>query len=451
MNDEEQKKRLIDQGAEKLADALINLSLINEDADDLVKRLISTPKENIKRFKSKLAGLKRSKQFIHYGESFAFSRKLEGFLSDLQAGVSDPKTGVELVAGFFECDQAVLGHCDDSSGSVADVYKLTAREMFVHYASKCDNKAWLCDLLTDLYADDDYGIRDCLINAAGKFLPQENMRDLADRFWARSQKEKPDSSEERHWIYGVEFLARQLKDAKLFEKARLAAHSGVSVAACVDIAQVYLETGDAQTALSWVQRVPENEQFQLDERHELLLAIYEQLGQKEEMQDIAWRILRRRRSERNLEKLLKIIGEEERERVIDGQVQRIWDARQFSYPDADFLIEVGRMDDAERYILNFTEQLNGDCYTLLLPIAQGMEKAGYWLTAYVIYRALLESILGRAQSKYYNHGVRYLKKLDNLSSQITDWQKVMPYAVYKQELTKTHFRKKAFWTKYEGE
>jgi hypothetical protein len=61
-------------------------------------------------------------------------------LEDLKAGVSDPFTGVDLIASFYETDKGTIAHCDDSSGVVGDVYRFTAQELFVEYASRCPEK-----------------------------------------------------------------------------------------------------------------------------------------------------------------------------------------------------------------------------------------------------------------------------------------------------------------------
>jgi len=442
------KERLTELGAETLADALTELAVRSQDAADLVERLVATPKENIKRYKAKIAGLKRSRSFVPYGQSFEFSRKLKDLLADLQAGVNDPKTGVELVAEFFKCDKTVFERCDDSSGSIGDVFRMDARDLFAHYAAECADKSWLCDLLVTLHEDDDYGVRAVLIDSASKFLSDEHIRELAARCWGLADQEKQHSSEAKHWFFAIKSLARQMGDVALFEKVSLALWPELYAVTCMEIAQVYLETGDAQSALSWMEKSPPADQFRENERDQLLLGIYETLGDRQNMADTAWLIFLRQRSGSNLEMLLEIIGESERERVIDEQSRRILHGKLFSSSDAVFLIEAGRLDDAEKHILQHAEQLDGDSYTGLLPLAQNMEKAEYWLAAYVIYRALLESILKRALSKYYHHGVRYLKKLDKLSPKITDWREVMHHDTYKQELTKTHFRKKAFWSKY---
>jgi hypothetical protein len=60
---------------------------------------------------------------------------------------------------------------------------------------------------------------------------------------------------------------------------------------------------------------------------------------------------------------------------------------------------------------------------------------------------LLESILSRAQSRHYHHGVRYPKKLDGLAAKIGDWRGVLPHDEYKKALLAAYGRKRRFWSK----
>ena len=71
------KQKLIDLETESLADALLELAAQSGAADDLVERLIATPSKNIQRFREKLAGLKQSRRFIDWKQSFGFARKLD--------------------------------------------------------------------------------------------------------------------------------------------------------------------------------------------------------------------------------------------------------------------------------------------------------------------------------------------------------------------------------------
>ena len=90
-------------------------------------------KKTAHRYKAKLAGLKRRRRFISWNESAAFAHELEMLLEDLKSGVDDPRIGVELVTAFYEADSAVFEQCDDSSGSVGDVFRFDAKQYTFRY------------------------------------------------------------------------------------------------------------------------------------------------------------------------------------------------------------------------------------------------------------------------------------------------------------------------------
>ncbi len=445
--DVDRKKRLTDLGPEALADALLELAVRVDAAEDLIERLIATPKENIQRYKAKLAGLKRRQRFISWNESVFFAHELQMLLADLKSGVDDPRTGVELVTAFYKADSAVFEQCDDSGGTVGDVFGFDAKQLFVSYASRCHDKEWLSELVFDLNRKDDYGVRDTLVDCAGEYLPESKIRDLIERFQAAASRET-DEYKKRYWLLRVESLARQIKDAPLFEKTRLASWGKLSTAACLDIGRVYLDSGDAETALSWLQRVPAKETFQAQERDRLLLEIYGKMGDKQHQAEVAWRIFRRHRSIDALADLLKVIGHDQRDAVIEGEVAALLGDTSLSHSAAIFLVEIGHMDAAETYLLDRVDQLNGDFYGGLLPLCEAMETAGRQLCASIIYRALLDSILRRAQSKAYDHGARYLKTLDRFATSVSDWRGFEDHGTYVENLRQQHGRKRSFWSRY---
>jgi tetratricopeptide (TPR) repeat protein len=450
MKNGDRKNKLAALGAERLADELMTLTMSSDMVNDRVEMLIATPKENIQRFKAKLSGLKRATRFIERHESSAFADSLSHMLDNLQNGVDDPRTGVELVAAFFETDAAIINRCDDSDGSIGIVFRHEARDLFTHYASQCEDDAWLSDLLMRLLSQDDYGVRDCLVDSAGQFLSKDAMLFLARRFWkmAEPEKKQPDDVSYSHHLHAVMSLARQLGDARLYEKARRATWPNLSTACCTDIAQVYFETGDAETALSWIERIHKDDHVMMGERRELLLAIYEKLGKTDKAAEIAWDTFLAYRNTERLDELCRIIGEDQRERIVAEQAKQIFQSERLSYTDVMFLLDMERIDEAENCILKHAGQLDGNSYTYLVPLAKQMERYDRWMAAALIYRALLESILERAISKYYTHGVRYLKKLDCISPKITDWQGMPSHSEYKETIGKEHFRKKAFWGRY---
>jgi len=123
---DELRKRLSELGATRLADALAYLSSRTEGGTEYVEALLLTPEEDTKRFKSKLAGLKRRRKYIGWQAVPDFARELELILATLRESVTDPKTGLELVGEFFACDGAIFERSDDSSGLIGYVFRYDA-------------------------------------------------------------------------------------------------------------------------------------------------------------------------------------------------------------------------------------------------------------------------------------------------------------------------------------
>ncbi|MEJ2201104.1 MAG: hypothetical protein P8X63_08845 [Desulfuromonadaceae bacterium] len=399
--------------------------------------------------KSHISVLKRSRRFIPWGESAGLARELRDLLQQIDARVDDAHVGCRLVADFYTTDRSIFDRCDDSSGHVGDVYLYDGCELFIRFAKRCADKSWLAKLILKTSLKDDYGVRDALVNGAAEYLPETQLRWLIDQYQLLAAKESEEFPR-RHWFYQVESLARQLQDAPLFEQTRRAAWGDdPGTAGCVDIARVYLECGDDQTALDWLKRIPADESFQQQERDELLLAIYGKQGNKQQQAEIARRSFRRQRSRSGFERWISIVGDDQRNELLNQEVRIILDTPLLSLTDAAFLTAMEEWDAAESYLHAHAEQLNGDHYQFLLPLAETFESLARPLTASLLYRALLDSILTRARSTTYGHGARYLRKLDLLAKTVSDWRDIEPHPVYVEQLRKKHGRKTSFWSRYE--
>ncbi len=442
------KKKLIDLGPDALADALLNLAGHSDEADDLIEQLIATPKENVQRFKKKLSSLQHSSRFIDWRGASSFARELEMLLKDVKAGVDDPLTGIEMVAAFYEADNTIFEMCDDSSGNIGDVFRYDAKELFVDYASRCTDKEKIADIILDVTQKDNYGIRDTLIDCAGECLPEEVIRTMIATLQKWADKGK-DEYGKRHHLMLIESLAWQIKDAELFEKTRIASWGKLSTAALIDIARVYLESGDVETAHSWLKKIPEDETYQAYERDKLLEEIYQKQGNPEKLIELLYQKFRAYHSTDTLQALLDVIGHDKRDEVVADEVVQILKADSLRESDAEFLISIGKIDEAEEYLLGLAHQLNGDYYGSLLSLAETMESENRHLAASLMYRSLLVSILERGYTKAYPHGIRYLKKLDKLAITVSDWKEFNSQETFKEQIKKAHGRKRSFWSNYE--
>ncbi len=445
----DRREKLVVQGPEALADALLELSFSSDEADDLIERLIALPKENVQRFRKKLSRLKQSGRFIDWHGTAGFARELEMLLQDLKAGMDDPLTGVEMVASFFEADNAIFERCDDSNGNIGDVFRYDAKELFVDYASRCAEKDKVAEIILKVNQKDDYGIRDTLIACAGECLPENAVRRMITILHQRADKENEDFNKRPHLML-IESLARQIGDAKLFEQTRIASWGELSTAAFIDIARVYLDSGDVETAYAWLKKIPEEETFQAYERDKLLQEIYEKQGDTEKLTELLYYKIKSYHSMDTLQALLDVIGHDKRDEVIAVEVEKILKNERLSLSDAGFLIETGKINEAEEYLIKRAEQLDGNFYGSLIPLAENMESEKRHLASSLIYRSLLVSILDRGYTKAYPHGVRYLKKLDKMSKYVDDWKNHSNNVAFKEQIMQAHGRKYSFWSKYEG-
>jgi hypothetical protein len=329
------------------------------------------------------------------------------------------------------------------------VFRYDARELFLDYAKRCDKKQNIADIILKVNQTDNYGVRDTLINCAGECLPESVIRTMIETL-ERWSEEEQDEYGKRHQMLLIESLARQIKDAVLFEKTRIASRGSLSTSAIIDIAGIYLKNGDVETAYSRLKEIPEDETSYVYERDKLLEEIFKRQGNTEKLLELRQQQFRKHHSVDTLDDLLEVIGHDKRHEIIADAIAHIHQNDGFRELNAEFLIAVGEIDEAESYLLEHADSLNGYHYSSLLDLAKTFAAEKRHLAASLIYRSLLVSILDRAYAKAYPHGIRYLKKLDKLSALITDWKNFDNHETFKEQIFKTHFRKRSFWSRYEA-
>ncbi len=446
------RERLIACGPEKLANVLLQLANWNSDAHDMVERLAASREDNRKRGKTRLNKIKRGKRFYDWRATSEFAHELKAVVEDIAAAEPDPEEGFEAMCEFLECDKSIIERCDDSNGQVSWVFRYDATQLLTKYAADCADKEKTGARVVDLYAGCEYGVREDVVESVAKVMSEPVCRSMIGQLWRMADDAEGEYAEfkKRHLLRGVEEIARLLKDAPLFEKARLATVPADNTAANIDIARAYLEAGQPAAALSWVSGVPDNEQFEAWKRRSLLFEIYGQLGDQENLTAIAWEIFRNGRCVENFVQLLGVIGEESRDSTLASEIQLILNTEHlyFPYSDAQFLIEMDQTDALATLVRQHASKLDGDLYLHVLPIAEHLKQKQHWSTASLAYRALLDSILARAQSKYYHHGVRYLRELDAISGDVDDWNGFPAHGEYMEELRSAHGRKYRFWQLY---
>jgi hypothetical protein len=116
-----------------------------------------------------------------------------------------------------------------------------------------------------------------------------------------------------------------------------------------------------------------------------------------------------------------------------------------------FFLDWPRLDLAAELIATHPHRWDGGDWHTLPKVAALLEH-DHPPAATILYRALLDDILGRARSKAYSHGAKYLGKLTLLAEDADHARPsgLVNHATYLAQLKKAHARKSGFWARVGG-
>lgn len=446
VSQDERRRKLLEAGADKMADALLELAARNTSADELVKRLVSGKSENLKRYYRKLEQLRQRKYFYEWKQRQVFIDGIEDMLMLLEDGASTPEEGVKGIIAVFEADGDICESCHDD-GEIGIFFESDVCDLMVRFASGCEDKDWIADEVLRLCINDKYGCRDCLIKRASKYLPEGHLRRMIEEF------EKLFSSGDNykwHWKSHIKKLARQVKDKELLESAWCQSSSSgdLSEEGIMELAELCFEKNEIDKAVDWLKKLPSGTSLDY-RRNELLEEIHRKTGNKEELSSLLLEKFKSRHDAESLQELLDVIGEDRRESIIEEELRTVSQAQIFDADDIRFLLEHGKTDESVKYIFSHAADIDGADYYPMDDMAKKLSALGQPLAASLLFRALLDSILKRGKTDAYHYGIEYLNQLDALAGQIENWNGFKTHKDYLSALMEKHGRKYSFWNQYE--
>lgn len=454
-------ERLLALGAEKLTELLMELADRDSGIEKRLAMLTATNSEAIKKVRAQISGLKRTKRFYDWKSIGKLREKIELALQSLGQLEIEPRKGFELVCGFYETDDAVYGNCDDSSGTIGDLYKYEARDLLIQFGYQCADSDWLAEEVFELNQTNNYGVRDGILTAACEFLPESEVRKLIDRYCALAAEadESRDLNEESSWNFpgrcfwdAASELAAGINDGPLHEMTYTSTWGGkpLNSAGWNTVASVYLSAGDPKTALKKLENIGADATFQQYETEELRIAAHQAIGNKADRKKIV-SILRKRLfaspSAATVAKLDEYLEPPERKSIVDELVSRYVNDEELSLSFLDFALSEFDVEIAESYLLKRSDQIDGERYYNLARLAKLFAEKNSPLSATLVFRALADSILQRGISKNYKIAVGYINRAAKLAIKISDWQNHLDHTAYLETLRTNHARKSAFWSK----
>jgi hypothetical protein len=176
------------------------------------------------------------------------------------------------------------------------------------------------------------------------------------------------------------------------------------------VGELWLKKGEPQTSIKYLENIS-TDKFRAEK---LLLEAYRLTDNKEKEKTLLWKIFRSEQTKESFDSLIKVEDEDKYQSILQEEIQKIRKSLKLTGCHVTFLLAMGLYEKAENYIWERVAQVDGDSYYELVRWAESFEENKRYLVATKIYRELIDSILKRAYSKSYHHGVDYLKKLEEL-------------------------------------
>lgn len=446
-SDEMRVEQLTTFGAKRLAGFILKLRSEVEGVDERIEAFLVSDKseEAAKLAKHLMASWRRSRQFYGYARAAELSGRLAQILDVVETAVLpvSPSTALRLVVRFMEGEDHAFESADDSDGVIGDVFR-RACGLFVE-AAKSLPSADTLPVLKELLAEDHYGVRYQLLKGVGQFLDKAHLEAFISETQALSSAGGEPANEARLHILAI---AESIRDPVLYERATYAGRErGIPPNIAVDVARHYLDAGRPREAL---ERPPDSADGLRAFTHDYLdlrVRILTELGDSGALRAALWERFVCAPARDTFEEMLAAEPAESREARRNAALAEVR-VRLQPQEQSEFFAEIGDLETCASIILSAPEKLDGDLYFFLVPMAERLE-AAHPLAAYLVYRALLESILRRAAPKTYHHAARYWEILHSLGSHLGDWKGFETLQALRERISRAHARKKAFWAKVE--
>jgi hypothetical protein len=440
-------------GSERLADLVLQECHERPQFEQRVQRALATlgdTKGLVSLVKQQLTSLSRGKKFYSASESHQFSNELsevhQAIVNEVAPIALD--AAIELTKKFLSLHRKVFERVDDSYGNIWPIFNdaLEALSGFYEKDNTMDATKLAKDVL-DWYDHNNYAVYDNVIKYFAPVLGLSGRNHLEQCLRQRVEASCPpagsrDFTRERA-ISGLLNLADACQDIDGYIAILETYHAPVAAHHKIGVAQRLVNAHRYEEVLSWLETLEPSARYD-DEKRLLTVQALEGLGQSAAAQTVRIEQFSASLSEALYEDCLEHSESPNtlREQLLGAAMVHTIKSQALS-----FLIRVGEFAKAAQLIRENQADWDGLSYYTLQPAAKALEKA--WpLESTILYRALIEDILTRAQSKYYHHAVRYLKALEALSTQIDRWADLPSHVQYFDALQETHRRKKALWQKY---
>jgi hypothetical protein len=469
-------KNLEALGAPRLAELLVEISAGNAGTKRRLRLELAaakSPGDVAKEVRKRLTTIGRSRSFVDWQGIRSLADDLDTQRRAIVETVAkiDPTEALDLLWRFMALAPTVFDRCDDSNGTIGDVFHQACGNMGEVAAAASADPTTLADRAYEALVVNDYGQFDELIRVLAPALGQTGLEHLKQRMvdlsnrpptklaekdrvkigWSSSGPIYADEMAERSRISTVRLALTEIADMQGDVDAFIAQYEKKTrkvpkIAA--DIARRLLAAGrveEAWRAISAAEHRRRDDDWNWPdfEWEDARIEVLDALGRAGDAQAERWSCFERSLSSAHLRAYLKRLPDFDDIAAETKALDHAQRSRNLLQA-LSFLVAWPALERAADLVLQRADEVDGNQYETLAPAAEALA-GNYPLAATVVLRAMIDFSLRNARSSRYRHAARHLLDCSSLASAIEDFRHFEPHAVYEARLRREHGKKSAFW------
>lgn len=467
-------KNLEALGTERLAQLLIEISTGDAASKRKLRLALAGaegPKEAAREIAKRLTSIARSRTFVNWKNRKPLVKDLETQRDALMKQIAphDPREALELLWRFMGLASSVFERCDDSSGTVIEIFHQACADLGEVAKAAGPEPDALARQVLDALQDNGFGQYDGLIAIMGPALGPEGIAHLKDMVeeLGRTPVPVPPKSEWRavSWGSGGTRYAHEMEERARQSTVVMALKEIADVQGDVDgfiaqydpktrkvpkiaaeIAQRLLAAGRAGDAFGFIERAEVNEARWIPpEWQDTRLAVLEALDRKDEAQAFRWACFARDLSGEHLRAYLKRLPDFE-----DIEAEERAMAYAAAHPDLlaalAFFLSWPSLAHAARLLIDRQDEVDGDHYEFLTLAAETLAEK-HPLAATLALRAMIDFTLNEGRQKRYGYAAQHMATCAELATRIEDFAPIETHDAYVARLTAGHGKKTGFWAR----
>lgn len=466
-------KNLEALGTERLAQLLIEISTGDAAAKRKLRLALAGaegPREAAREITKRLTSIARARTFVNWQNRKALVKDLQTQRSAIMEQIAphDPGEALALLWRFMGLATPVFERCDDSSGTVIDIFHQACADLGeVAKAAGAAPEA-LARQVLDALQNNGFGQYDGLIGIIAPALGPEgvaHLKTLVEEL-GRTPVPVPPKSEWQAvgWGSGGTRYAHEMEERARQSTVEMALKDIADVQGDVDgfiaqydpktrkvpkiaaeIAQRLLAAGRAGDALGFIERAEVDQARWIPpEWQDARLAVLEALDRKDEAQAFRWACFEHDLSGEHLRAYLKRLPDFE-----DIGAEERAMAHAMAYPSLLhallFFLDWPALDRAAELLEARHDEIDGDHYEYLAPAAEALSER-HPLAATLVLRAMIDFTLTRSRAKRYRYAAEHLVSCARLARDIPDFGAFETHDAYVARLKEEHGRKFGFWS-----